>query len=243
MAFSLSKLSPDRLQGVHPDLVGMVERAIQITTQDFRVQESCACVSARPSWSRAAPAGPCTSGISPATPSIWRRRTERSAGRGRTTFGSPPRCRPRRMSSRPRRTASPTSSRPAGHVAAGRSSTARISSCRGSAGIIDWIKTAQGAAAILAAVLSPFRPPHRPRTRGRRADVVRGRGGRIGATDQTGKMRAGQYAGCRRQTPSAAEGPGPAHEGTRRGNLGDLQRQSGHCSKRTKACQHRGRPQ
>ena len=86
MAFSLSKLSPDRLQGVHPDLVGMVERAIQITTQDFRVQESCACVSARPSWSRAAPAGPCTSGISPATPSIWRRRTERSAGRGRTTF-------------------------------------------------------------------------------------------------------------------------------------------------------------
>ena len=202
MAFSLSKLSPDRLQGVHPDLVGMVERAIQITTQDFRVQESCACVSARPSWSRAAPAGPCTSGISPATPSIWRRRTERSAGRGRTTFGSPPRCRPRRMSSRPRRgrRSWPQSYRP---------SDLRIDQER----------------------------------RGRRADVVRGRGGRIGATDQTGKMRAGQYAGCRRQTPSAAEGPGPAHEGTRRGNLGDLQRQSGHCSKRTKACQHRGRPQ
>jgi hypothetical protein len=35
----LSKLSRDRLQGVHPDLVRVVERAIQITTQDFRVQE------------------------------------------------------------------------------------------------------------------------------------------------------------------------------------------------------------
>jgi peptidoglycan LD-endopeptidase CwlK len=33
---SLSKLSRDRLQGVHPDLVRVVERAIQITTQDFR---------------------------------------------------------------------------------------------------------------------------------------------------------------------------------------------------------------
>src|SRR5918995_7391971 len=39
MAFCLSKLSSDRLQGVHPDLVRVVERAIQITTQDFRVQE------------------------------------------------------------------------------------------------------------------------------------------------------------------------------------------------------------
>jgi peptidoglycan LD-endopeptidase CwlK len=39
MASSLSKLSRDRLQGVHPDLVRVVERAIQITTQDFRVQE------------------------------------------------------------------------------------------------------------------------------------------------------------------------------------------------------------
>ena len=34
----LSKLSRDRLLGVHPDLVRVVERAIQITTQDFRVQ-------------------------------------------------------------------------------------------------------------------------------------------------------------------------------------------------------------
>jgi peptidoglycan L-alanyl-D-glutamate endopeptidase CwlK len=39
MAFSLSNLSSDRLQGVHPDLVRGVERAIRITTQDFRVQE------------------------------------------------------------------------------------------------------------------------------------------------------------------------------------------------------------
>jgi peptidoglycan L-alanyl-D-glutamate endopeptidase CwlK len=38
MAFRLSKLSRDRLQGVHPDLVRVVERSIQITTEDFRVQ-------------------------------------------------------------------------------------------------------------------------------------------------------------------------------------------------------------
>jgi hypothetical protein len=34
----LSKLSRDRLQAVHPDLVRVVERAIQITTQNFRIQ-------------------------------------------------------------------------------------------------------------------------------------------------------------------------------------------------------------
>jgi hypothetical protein len=38
MAFCLSKLSRDRPHGVHPDLVRVVERAIQITTQNFRVQ-------------------------------------------------------------------------------------------------------------------------------------------------------------------------------------------------------------
>ena len=38
MAFGLSKLSRDRPHGVHPDLVRVVECAIQITTQDFRVQ-------------------------------------------------------------------------------------------------------------------------------------------------------------------------------------------------------------
>ena len=38
-AFSLSKLSRDRPYGVHPDLVRVVERAILITPQDFRVQE------------------------------------------------------------------------------------------------------------------------------------------------------------------------------------------------------------
>jgi peptidoglycan LD-endopeptidase CwlK len=42
MAFCLSKLSRDRLRGVRSDLVRVVERAIQITTQDFRVQEGCA---------------------------------------------------------------------------------------------------------------------------------------------------------------------------------------------------------
>jgi peptidoglycan L-alanyl-D-glutamate endopeptidase CwlK len=35
----LGKPPRDRLPGAHPDLVRVVERAIQITTQDFRVQE------------------------------------------------------------------------------------------------------------------------------------------------------------------------------------------------------------
>ena len=39
MAFSLSKLSRDRLPGMHTDLVRVVERANPITTQDLRVQE------------------------------------------------------------------------------------------------------------------------------------------------------------------------------------------------------------
>ena len=54
MAFCLSKLSRDRLQGVHPDLVRVVERAIQrrLTTSGFR--KACPRLSARPSWSRAA---------------------------------------------------------------------------------------------------------------------------------------------------------------------------------------------
>ena len=65
MALCLSKLSRDRPHGVHPDLVRVVERAIQITTQDFRVQEGLrtlerqAALVARGSvplgsWSRAA---------------------------------------------------------------------------------------------------------------------------------------------------------------------------------------------
>jgi hypothetical protein len=39
MALCLAKLSRHRLQGVHPDPVRVFERAIQATTQDFRVQE------------------------------------------------------------------------------------------------------------------------------------------------------------------------------------------------------------
>ncbi len=45
MAFELSKLSQRRLQGVHPDLVKVVKRAIQITEVDFRVQEGLRSVS------------------------------------------------------------------------------------------------------------------------------------------------------------------------------------------------------
>lgn len=39
MPFSLSALSRRRLNGVHPDLVRVVERAIAITPVDFRVNE------------------------------------------------------------------------------------------------------------------------------------------------------------------------------------------------------------
>lgn len=38
-AFQLSERSKRRLQGVHPDLVKVVERAIQITDNDFTVLE------------------------------------------------------------------------------------------------------------------------------------------------------------------------------------------------------------
>ena len=39
MSFELSKRSRDRLRGVHPDLIRVVERAIQITDVDFTVTE------------------------------------------------------------------------------------------------------------------------------------------------------------------------------------------------------------
>lgn len=39
MTYSLSKRSLSRLEGVHPDLVKVVKRAIQITRQDFFVGE------------------------------------------------------------------------------------------------------------------------------------------------------------------------------------------------------------
>lgn len=39
MSFGLGRQSLDRLQGVHPKLVAIVKRAIQITSQDFMVLE------------------------------------------------------------------------------------------------------------------------------------------------------------------------------------------------------------
>lgn len=39
MTYNLSKKSRDRLSGVHPDLVKIVERAIEITEVDFAVLE------------------------------------------------------------------------------------------------------------------------------------------------------------------------------------------------------------
>lgn len=39
MIYNLSKKSRDRLAGVHPDLVKVVERAIEITEMDFAVLE------------------------------------------------------------------------------------------------------------------------------------------------------------------------------------------------------------
>ena len=39
MTYTLSKKSRDRLAGVHPDLVKVVERALEITETDFAVLE------------------------------------------------------------------------------------------------------------------------------------------------------------------------------------------------------------
>ena len=39
MAYTLSEKSLQRLNGVHPDLVKVVKRAIELTTQDFMVLE------------------------------------------------------------------------------------------------------------------------------------------------------------------------------------------------------------
>lgn len=39
MGFSLGKRSKEKLRGVHPDLVSVVERAIELTEQDFTVIE------------------------------------------------------------------------------------------------------------------------------------------------------------------------------------------------------------
>lgn len=39
MAFNLSKASRARLVGVHPELVAIVERAIQLTPVDFKITE------------------------------------------------------------------------------------------------------------------------------------------------------------------------------------------------------------
>lgn len=39
MSYRLSQKSLNRLQGVHPELVGAVQKAIQITEQDFSVLE------------------------------------------------------------------------------------------------------------------------------------------------------------------------------------------------------------
>lgn len=39
MTYNLGKTSRARLEGVHPDLVGVVERAIELTTIDFSVHE------------------------------------------------------------------------------------------------------------------------------------------------------------------------------------------------------------
>lgn len=39
MSYKLSKKSTDRLQGVHPDLVKVVQRAIELTEVDFGITE------------------------------------------------------------------------------------------------------------------------------------------------------------------------------------------------------------
>lgn len=44
MSFQLSNVSRSRLRGVHPDLVHVVERAIELTTVDFIVTEGVRAV-------------------------------------------------------------------------------------------------------------------------------------------------------------------------------------------------------
>ena len=53
MAFKLSNRSRKRLEGVHPDLVRVVERAIQITPVDFMVTEGLRSVTRQAELKRA----------------------------------------------------------------------------------------------------------------------------------------------------------------------------------------------
>lgn len=53
MAFKLSTRSRKRLEGVHPDLVRVVERAIQITPIDFMVTEGLRSVTRQAELKRA----------------------------------------------------------------------------------------------------------------------------------------------------------------------------------------------
>jgi hypothetical protein len=137
MAFSLSNLSSDRLQGVHPDLVRGVERAIRIRTQDFRVQEGLRTRERQAELVARGASRTMNSRhlIGHAVDLVALEGGELS-WQWKTISGSQPPCRPRRASSeyrcagvavgdrysrsRPPKTASRTTSRPAGHVAAGR---------------------------------------------------------------------------------------------------------------------------
>jgi hypothetical protein len=62
-----------RLEGLHPDLVRVVERAIQITIQDFRGQEGLLTRERQAELVARAASRTMNSRISPATPSIWSR--------------------------------------------------------------------------------------------------------------------------------------------------------------------------
>jgi peptidoglycan LD-endopeptidase CwlK len=159
----LSKLSRDRLQGVHADLVRVVERAIQITTQDFRVQEglrtrerqaalvargASRTMNSRTLTGHAVDLVALDGGeVSWQWENYFRVAAMQAAAR---EFGAPVRwggCWHSLFA-----IASPEDS-VADCVAAchnrpeSRSWTARTSSCRGPAGMIDWIKTAQGGTA------------------------------------------------------------------------------------------------
>lgn len=52
MSFKLSKKSKDRLVGVHPDLVKIVERAIQLTKNDFVVGEGVRTIATQKKYVR-----------------------------------------------------------------------------------------------------------------------------------------------------------------------------------------------
>ena len=58
MSYSLSRRSRDRMKGVHPALVAVIEAAIERSPVDFSLPRACDPRPDRLLWSRRAPAAP-----------------------------------------------------------------------------------------------------------------------------------------------------------------------------------------